>query len=249
MNEEQLAPYIDDYGVPCSRWDFPNEYGKVPFLEGGDSCNTASTIIALGGSELLPHTCSTLKLFFKDRFPVRHPTRIPAYWWGAKNRFSRDQLVAYLCAFIETSGVSWLMETQYRLFEAHKLKWFFRTWNTKKNGELSPPDKKPDFTGPEIWGLWLRLRRPWWRKLVLWFCDIETLLGAVHWRLGRADNVTSNHMLVCLTQRKNEPTWISDLAFKITPWDSMIGRWRAHCEATYIPPMASMFRKRYEELR
>jgi hypothetical protein len=109
---------------------------------------------------------------------------------------------------------------------------------------MDAPDKTPDFTLFEIWGLWLRVYRPFWARSILWLLDIETLIGSLHWRFLRKDRVTRNHMLVVITQNEIMPTWTSWLSHKITNFNDLVSRWEDHCVAVGEYPTADLFRKK-----
>jgi len=119
--------------------------------------------------------------------------------------------------------------TAKRLYKAHRNNHFLRAWNRKGNGAIDMPEQSRDWTGPETFGLWLRIRKPWWARLVLWACDLETLFGTIHWRTLRKDRVSRNHMLVNIVARKVMPTLVSRLSFWLNDWDDLIERWHGHC--------------------
>lgn len=107
---------------------------------------------------------------------------------------------------------------------------------------MDMPNKFPDVCGPEVWALWLRLWKPRFRHLVLWLLDIQTLIGAVQWRwfTPESNQVTRNHMLVCLATIK-DPSVTSRLACKINDWADLVSRWRACNTATGEYPTADLF--------
>lgn len=195
-------------------------------FDGGDTAAVIGTLIAL---EPNPKTAAKWIMFAEmllstNGLPRRHPD--VSKWWGQGDRFSRDQLIPIICAAIRFPQDA-VFEG---FFKAHRARRFLTAWNTRKNGEMNAPTKAPDFTGPEIWALWIRYRRPKWDWLVLWFLDLELLAGAIVWKF-RKDRVTRNHMLSALTCRRYMPTITSRIAFALTDFKELNARWRAHCDA------------------
>lgn len=173
--------------------------------------------------------------------PRRHPNFNK--WYGKGWRFSRDQLIPLICAGI-VCGESYSPLFK-KVFEMHRKRWFLTAWNKWKNGANGARKKwyEIDFTGPEIWALWIRMKKPWWRRVILWALDIETLIGGIVWRCGwRTSRVTRNHLLVTIVTRQHSPTLISRLSAWITPFDALVDRWRAHCEAVGEYPTHTFLR-------
>lgn len=216
---------------PLDPQGFPGSIGEKGEFDGGD------TAAILG----------TLWFFEQDinvQFPFSHgetpiPLRHPdtTKWYGQPDRFSRDQLIPVLCSLIKTDTCIPALET------AAKRRFYLTAWNTKKNGSMDAPDKFPDITGPEVWSLWIRYKRPWWARLVLWALDIEHLIGALDWRFRRKDRVCRNHMLVSLMTKKYMPTLVSRLAYSINNWPDLLDRWEGHCRDTREYDTSEMFRK------
>lgn len=210
----------DPAGLPGAR----GEDGK---FDGGDTAAILGTIIALTED---PNELSRFKLSLSysiigNTAPRRHPDW--SRWYGQDDRFSRDQLIPIICA-----GVSRGHHTAIEIiFRWHRDRFFLTAWNTRKNGVMDAPEKMPDVTGPEIWALWLRHKKPWWTHLVLSLLDIETLAGSILWRWFQPDSnrVTRNHMLVCLIAREHMPTLTSRLAFWLNDWPDLMLRWKNHC--------------------
>lgn len=219
---------------------FPGTQGESGEFDGGDTAAILGGMIALSKFGQL-ESYTPLRLvqlqsrLFKHGAPIRHPDSLK--WYGCNDRFSRDQLVATLCGLVVVPNQVFCA----LLFAAHKSRWFLTAWNTRKNGVMGAPKKFPDITLFEVWGLWIRIMRPWWRHLVLWFFDIETLIGAIHWRLFRKDRVTRNHMLVMLTCMNHSPTPALWLAYRITDWPEMVLRWKDHCTAVREYDTAGLF--------
>ncbi len=173
----------------------------------------------------------------RDGKPIRHPNQ--SKWYGQVDRFSRDQLIATLAGNLGGHKVDNIDS----LYAAHKSRLFLTAWNSKKNGAMDVPNKTPDFTGPEVWSLWLRIYKPSWAKLVLPILDIELLIGAVHWRFFRKDRVTRNHILSSLASRKNNPTILSRLADKLNNYPDLVQRWEDHCNAVGEYQTANLFKQ------
>lgn len=225
--------YCDENGLPgtcesTGNWD------------GGDTCAIVGTLLVC-----CPWYCpSRLEQKFIDPLtntPRRHPNFYK--WYGKGWRFSRDQLIPMLCAAIVCGE---LYSPFFRkLFEMHRKRWFLTAWNKFRNGANgeSKGEKFPDLTLCEIWALWIRVKKPWWRRLVLWFLDLETLVGGMLWRSGlRKSRVTRNHLLVTIVSRKYFPTLASRLNARVTPFDEMCDRWKHHCEAVGEYPTHAFLR-------
>lgn len=225
------AAYLDSFGLPGTRQNDGS-------LDMGDSAAIYFNILALD-----PKEDDTKATLYVKNVPVRHPD--DRYWWGQTDRFSRDQLIPMLCYGIKRDLASSFPGTVSisKTFYAHEKKAFCLAWNTKGNGEISMPTKFPDITGPEIWGLWLRTYKPPGYKLLLPFCDLETLVNALLWRFYQplTNQITRNHMLVCITQR-TDPSIVSKLADKINNYADLVARWEAHCIVTGEYPTQDLFK-------
>lgn len=236
-----------------------DEHGLPGTTQGDGSYGGGDTASQLG---LLITLCPDDEKFFRwasklehiwdseNQVPVRHPDKTKPF--GRPNRFSRDQLIGILCASARIANVlNYPNIITNNIFKAHKKKWFLRAWNTERNGDGALPHPGgADFTGPQIWGLWLRIYRPWWRHLILWFCDLENFIGALIWQYKtrteslevlRKYRITCNHMAVAITAKKYSPTIISRLTYKITPFAPMILRWDAHCRKVREYSTAELF--------
>lgn len=229
------SKWLDDKGYPGTRQSDGS-------YDGGDTAAVIGTIMALSQplTEQLLSSRVVIPFDVIAGAPLRHPDKTK--WYGQPDRFSRDQLIAVLCGLMYNRQAN-----PGAIYASHRQRRFLTAWNTKKNGAMAVPDKTPDFTGPEVWGLWLRIYKPWWARAVLWFCDLESLGGTIHWRFFRRDRVCRNHMLVCLASQDHLPTWVSKLSYKINKWDDLIARWTAHCEAVGEFPTGDLFRHRYEK--
>jgi hypothetical protein len=210
---------------------FPGTRGEDGLFDGGDTCAILGTIVTLwpkwrGGIPFNGITFDDAKLKLFDCIGaglVRHPD--PLKWYSHPDRFSRDQLIPLICALRKLP-----VPTRQFVRRKHAANAYLCAWNTRKNGVMNPPRKMPDFTGPEVWALWIRVFQPWWGLLVLWLLDVETLIGSITWHFRR-DRVSRNHMLVLLYSRDVRPTITSRIAYAIAPWKKMINAWRAHCDA------------------
>jgi hypothetical protein len=205
--------------------------------DGGDTAAIIGTIdtLAPSGKYAAPWD-------YTNGVPLRHPD--VTKWYGQPDRFSRDQLIPMICSSMTNSLRG------YRFYGAHKKRFLLTAWNIKGNGSVDMPNKFPDLCGPEIWGLWVRFHKPWWARLVLGILDLQTLVGAIQWRWFTpiSNRVTRNHMLVCITQRRNLPTLVSELAYHINNYPDLIERWRGHCEAVGEYPTADLFQSLVETL-
>lgn len=202
--------------------------------DGGDSAAILGTVIALQRPILLPSGLLP-GLVDENGLPRRHPDTTK--WYGQSDRFSRDQLIPLICAGIELKQ----NVTIDVIFDSHKKLSFLTAWNIRKNGVMETVEKFPDFTGPEVWALWIRYKKPWWAWMVLWLLDIETLVGSILWHFKpKTDRVCRNHMLVCLTGMKH-PTWVMRLAYWLNDWPDLIQRWTDHCAAVGEYPTGFMF--------
>lgn len=226
---------------------YPGTQGEDGQFDGGDTAAIIGTILALY-DQMPRHLQSqgdilTIKQdqLIKLGVPVRHPDE--SKWYGQNDRFSRDQLIPSICSVTQRDCFY-----REKLYQAHKKLWFLRAWNRLKNGSMSAPSKAPDFTGPEVWALWLRCYKPWWRHLVLWFLDIETLIGAIHW-LWRSDRVCRNQMLVIINGMRFDPTPTMRLANWLTNWPDLVNRWQGHCADVREHSTSKYFRRAVEVLR
>lgn len=167
--------------------------------------------------------------------PLRHPDTTK--WYGQPDRFSRDQLIPILCSLFN-------VKPRLNMFYlAHKKRWFLAAWNTRGNGAIDMPWKFPDVCGPEVWALWIRLFSPWWAPAVLWLLDIQTLVGAIQWRwfTPKTNQVTRNHMLVCITMTKHSPSITTKLINKINDYEDLAYRWMLCNQATKEYPTYQYF--------
>lgn len=205
-----------------------------------------------GDTAAILGNCIALQKFDGDMFPSRmlsalvDPQGIPrrhpdtSKWYGQSDRCSRDQLIPLICAGIRLGNHPAID----MIYHSHHQRYCLTAWNTRGNGAMDMPKKFPDLTLFEVWALWIRYTKPWWAILVLWFLDIETLIGAIHWRFFREDRVTRNHMLVCKFGLRVIPSptmWLADL---FNNWEDLITRWEGHTHDTFEYPTAYLFRNR-----
>lgn len=222
----------------CDENNQPGTIQADGSYDGGDTAAIIGTIKALSPvNEALLVPLPPWNIW--SAVPLRHPDITK--WYGQPDRFSRDQLIPNLCAQIRLGEAS-----LYRLYGAHKRKYFLTAWNTKGNGQIDMPNKFPDICGPEVWALWIRILKPWWAVLALWLLDVQTLIGAFQWRwfTPATNRVTRNHMLVCIATRDNSPTVTSKLANAVNDWPDLVSRWEAHCAATGEYPTAYLFKQK-----
>lgn len=220
-----IAEYLDIQGLPGTR----QQNGS---LDMGDSAAIYFNILALSDEPAV----SVMKYY--STAPLRHPDA--NQWWGQSDRFSRDQLIPVLCYGV-IKGRNTIVDL---VHQSHSKKNLCLAWNTKGNGQINMPDKFPDITGPEIWGLYLRIYKPFGYKFFLPFCDLETLVNAILWRFYQpvTNRVTRNHMLVCIAQR-TKPSISSWLADKLNNYEDLVSRWEAHTAAVGEYPTAPLFKE------
>lgn len=228
---------LDKDGYPGTR----KNHDPLESWDGGDTAAILGTLVALTHLPEKANWASKLT-YMCYGLPLRHPDQ--EKWYGQKDRFSRDQLIPIICAGIFTD---FLLATK-TVYEHHRERKFLTAWNTKGNGSIDMPEKFPDITGPEIWALWIRYRKTWWARIALCFLDIETLIGSALWKFRKANRVTRNHMLVCITTRIHMPTITSRLAYWLNDWPDLISRWQQHCEDVGEYQTAELFLKMYRKM-
>ena len=234
----ELEPheYCDSLGFPGTK----AENQPDGTWDGGDTAAIVGTIIALSPPfhNLLPK----VRMLIPSGTPLRHYNWHK--WYGRSDRFSRDQLIPIICAAVrKPDHIIWQ-----EFYEAHKQKRFLTAWNTRGNGSIEMPKKFPDVTGPEVWALWLRYRKPKWAPYVLWLLDFELLLSSLTWKF-RKDFVTRNHMLAVITSRRTLPTWVSRLAYRLTDFPDLITRWHLHCRTVGEYPTWKLFQQATKEIK
>lgn len=203
---------VDENGIPGTM-------GDDRYYDGGDSAAICGTLWALGRRII------GLNEFTGWNAPVRHPDHTK--WYGKEDRFSRDQLIPMICA-----GIAAFQHPKIDcIFTWHKSKWFLTAWNTVGNFDDGKP-QWPDITGPEIWSLWIRYKKPWWGYPLLYVFDIQTFIGAIQWRWFPKNQLCRNHMLVSLAM-KTWPTVWSWLVNKINDWHALTAVWGEHCFRAY----------------
>lgn len=236
---------IDELGLPGCIDSQSKQF------DGGDSCAIFCTEVALGGKQFDP---KLLSLFIgADGMPRRHPG-YPGkrLWYAEPDRFSRDQMIAMICAGIKLGG----HPAVDALYRAHKTTGFMHAFNTKGNDRLEHEDKDPDFTGPEVWALWERYWKKDNWKLAIW--DMETLGSSYIWQYRkirdaihkkkdpnyRGNRVTRNHMLVSIIANQYMPTPVSKKAYQVNDFDDLINaRWDNHCKDVGEWNTAQLFRE------
>lgn len=230
------ANCIDNLGLPGTRQNDGS-------LDMGDSAAVYFNIAALSDISVN----GAAYWHNEAKAPIRHPDA--SKWWGQPDRFSRDQMIPLLC-YSALKGPQLITKL---VFKSHLKRFLLLAWNTKANGAMHTPDKLPDITGPEIFGLWVRIFAakavmpiPFCVRPLLELCDLETLVNALLWRFyqPKTNRVTRNHMLIAITQREVMPTFVSRLADKINDYKDLIDRWEAHCIAVGEYPTADLFKQK-----
>lgn len=231
--------YLDDLGLPVTKEG-----------DGGDSAAEAGTLLTLDHNV----TFLDVGLYLPSYGPVRHPD--PSKWYGRRDRFSRDQLIALLCGLVMRPGYA---DEKEDLYLMHKRRYFLTAWNKIRNFQYEdsaeqmqkapqvkwdPRSKTPDFTGPEVWALWLRMWPRWWKWPLCCILDLETLVSAVVWRF-KSGKIARNHLLAVYVSMKVLPTPVSWLARVITPIGDLIDRWGEHCRETGAIDTSVLFRRAF----
>lgn len=232
---------IDQYGLPVTKSG-----------DGGDSAAIIGTLMTVDDNYDTP---ANIVMYTNDATPVRHPDTDK--WYGRPWRFSRDQLIALLCGCINRQKNELATYVGKKLFDFHVDRWLLSAWNTIRNFQYptesehklkstpdvkwNPEPKTPDFTGPEVWGLWIRFWRTYPLYPLLLIFDLETLVGSILWRVKPRNDITRNHMLVMITQKNCMPTPISWLSLKISNKKDLTDRWWRYCEAVGEENTAARF--------
>jgi hypothetical protein len=216
---------------PLDAKGLPGSTQRDGSVGGGDTASMVGIILALSKDKVLvQHLLNSLPLLLKDGIPVRTWQDKPE---GSKLRFSRDQLVPMICAGI-VHGRHPVLDA---IFKSHLRRLLLVAWNWNANGE-EVKWRLPDLTLLQVWGLWLRYKRPTGMRLLLWFCDLEHFVGTLLWRYkvfmedeatAKKYRVTQNHMLLGIVCNTYDSTFISRLSHKMTPYKALNERWSGHC--------------------
>jgi hypothetical protein len=233
---------------PVDQYGLPGVYERDGSFGGGDSAAIYGKIVSLDPwfDGINWQLLNGVFYSFSCNQPVRHPnTRC--------NRFSRDQLVPMYCATLRMQDTILGFAIGKLILKAHKKNWYLRAWNKEANGdEIKPHPGGADWTLFQVWALILRIKKPKWSRAVLWFLDLENLIGSLIWIFKtktqnleqiRKDRITSNHMLVAIMCVNFQPTWVSRLSYKLTPFTALITRWDAHCRSVKEYNTADLFRE------
>lgn len=170
---------------------------------------------------------------------------------------SRDQTIPVMICL----GIYRSSEALWRLFKSHLRRGLLFTTNTVGNGTdwRTAKRKMPDFTGPEVWALYIRGFEPakWHWRILYWLIfatplhilDLETMVGSIIWRFKKHDDVI-NHCSVCIYGMVRMPTLTMVLANKLNSHqrmhDKMVEYW-SHWRASpyfvdlYDGPMMRFF--------
>jgi hypothetical protein len=253
MKEAYDPDLQKESSFPLDENGLPGTIQRDGSFGGGDTASMLGIILTLCDEQLISTWKHKLDFLWNEEAnrPVRHPNISKP--WGRTNRFSRDQMVPILCAGVRLKSLGIEAPIFNKLFKVHKDNYFLRAWNTERNGDAALPHPGgADWTGPQIWGLWLRIYKPWWRHLFLWLFDFENLIGSLVWIYKtktesleelRKYRITANHMAVAYTGKHFCPTPISVLSYKLTPLTALILRWDAHARRSKEYNTADLFRK------
>lgn len=194
-------------------------------IEGGDSLNWMSHLL---------YVCPSWKgwnhVKIANAFEVapgewvRHPNpERSVFGWAAtpKITISRDQLTGILCLMAKNHMARPIV----RLLKEHCDNYMLRAFNTIRNGQnpATTSRKKPDFTGPDIWALYVRglTRKGVWTYLFLCFCDLHLLLGALAIRFKPSRNDIISHIIKLALANDIRPTVITWLINRVHSADDI----------------------------
>lgn len=221
-------------------------------IEGGDSANWMAHLLYV-----MPIWMGWTAIKYAYTFEVgpgewvRHPNpERSRYGWAAtpKITISRDQLTGILCLLAKNKMTKQIL----RLFKEHCDNYMLRSFNTINNGEdpATAKRKTPDFTGPDIWALYVRGISPkgWISHLFLCFCDLHLLGGAISIRCSPSRTDVISHCIKLALANDVRPTFVIKLTNKVHSLKDLSSRlhnywctWRDNCE------MAGMWTDKLEE--
>lgn len=232
-----LINWLDSWHLIC----FKGENGD---LDGGDTVHNEFTRLYCEAliSGNVGDFYRLYAVLVVNGIPVRHPD--PNKWYSSSNRTSRDALTPYLCYNLLALHKNLPNKAiEFSLTHLKRL-WMF-AFNTRKNFQyptlnqhllLSTPDVKwdykwklPDFCGPDIWSLHLRI---WAVKLhlraflypVLCLLDLHNFLSVISliWQYKSSpNNFNTDRRNISLKLHVSQavcPTLISKLSWKLYKW-------------------------------
>lgn len=228
-------------------------YKGSTYIEGGDSASWTGLYTYLTGDRDTGFPTLEVAPGAYARHPVPHPisNRFGYYYAGTWDGvISRDQLTGIILGHmkLENRAKTWDM------IKHHARRGFLFSYNSRKNGLLpeEAPWKLPDFTGPDIWALYLRSFGAWsWIAFpVLCVLDLQMLINAVNIRYVKKEK---EHVLNFLgkffASREYVPTpvsWVTKLLVSKTQMHSALklywDGWRQN------PGMSKLFSKKVDEL-
>ncbi len=169
----------------------------------------------------------------------RHPTNGWASFCNGTydGVMSRDQSIPTVISLGYTKNYKRLT----MFFLRHLMRGLLFTTNTRKNApnpEEFKKKKRPDFTGPKSWALYLRGFPILGYMLYPLLCvlDLFLLAGSIVWLFRRQDKDIINHTAILIFSRLRVPTPISWLASKILSKEYVLDKltsywcdWRKSC--------------------
>lgn len=224
--------------------------------EGGDSLNWQGHRIYLT-DDFWMSTEEYDEFFGKSWGPfrgyVRHPKSESKYsskstgyyknpWNGT---VSRDQLTGVLAALIKDTNYIMAL----RLLMHHACWLFLFSYNTVRNGnDLSW--KWPDFTGPDIWAMELRMfgKFSWVFWPVLNVLDLHNFVTTIYLNHFNKDNDVISYAIKLIACKEHVPTLVSILSYKLADKELLMENimdywcgWRKNCG------MVDFYYKKLEE--
>lgn len=221
-------------------------------IEGGDSASWTGLYVYITNDNTINYDQLEVGFGAYVRHPVHHPilNRFGSYYSNPYDGvISRDQLTGIILARIAQKNRLALL----RIIAHHGLRLFLFSYNTRKNGvePSTAPWKVPDFTGPDIWSLYLRGFGilSWIFFPLLCILDLHTLLNALYITyIKKEDEHLLNFTAKLLCSLEHVPTPISLLTAKVVSIEqielAMVKYWcgwRDNCK------MANLFMAKVEK--
>lgn len=138
-------------------------------------------------------------------------------WYAHYDRMSRDQITSNIVAL----GLIFDSDSYYlkRIILSNLTRAMLFTTNIRGNGAIDMPLKLPDFTGPSIWGMYIRATHTTLLKPFLYLTDLALLADSMIITYHKAKDPTNSDDLSFLSSliqsQETMPTFLSKLAVKI----------------------------------
>jgi len=175
-------------------------------------------------------------------------------WYGAWDRFSRDQMIPVLAAYAALG----LKQRAWKFFKDHlKNGWLLFSTNTKHNymyptlkehlAKSTPDvqwnysDKMPDLTVWDVWALYIRCFQSWYLWPLLVVFDGFTVIDAIIHRYLSDSKHVEKFVSILVVGDLVMPTPTMRLAHKITSADNIISKMYRYWDGEDPPWMASLF--------